>query len=135
MAEQPKPKTIPRPTGFSAQFWAGGKDGKFLLQRDPESGRFQFFPRPVAVWGSRRTPEWVEAKGTGRLIAVTHTTIAAAGFESEAPYYLAIAVLDEGPRVFARMVANTPEPKIGDRVKVVWQPHDGDHLMFRFELI
>ena len=135
MADAPKKsKTVPRPTGFSQKFWDAGKEGKFLIQRDPESGKYQFFPRPVAVWGSRRTPEWVEAKGTGTIISYTHTTMAAAGFEDEVPYYLAIAKLDEGPRVFAQMVKDTKEPKIGDKVKIVWEDRDANFKIFKFQL-
>jgi uncharacterized OB-fold protein len=135
MAEPNKSKTVPRPTGFSAQFWEAGKEGKFLIQRDPESGKYQFFPRPVAVWGRRRVPEWAEAKGTGTLISVTHSSMAGAGFEAEAPYYLAIAKLDEGPRVFAQMAKTTDAPRIGDRVRIVWDRYDGEFAMFKFEPI
>lgn len=135
MAEtEKKQKVPPRPTGYSQPFWDGAKQGKFMIQRDPESGRCHFFPRPVSVWGTRRTPEWVEAKGTGTVVSWTHTIMAAQGYEDEVPYYLAIAKLDEGPRVFAQMVKDTREPKIGDKVTIVWEDLTPDYRIFKFQL-
>jgi uncharacterized OB-fold protein len=136
MAEQAKKsKMKPRPTGYSQPFWDGAKQGKFLIQRDPESGKCQFYPRPVSVWGSRRTPEWIESKGMGTIISFTRTIMAADGFEDEVPYTLAVAKLDEGPRIFAQMVKDTAPPNFCDRVKIVWEDTSADFPVFKFQLV
>jgi len=67
------------------------------------------------------------------LVSYTLTMMPAEGYEDEVPYYLAIARLDEGPRIFAQMVKATQNPKIGDRVKIVWEKTDAEFPVFKFQ--
>ena len=130
----PREKPLPRPTDVTAPFWAATKQCKFLLQYDPRAGRYQFYPRPVSVFGTPGALEWREAKGTGKLIALTLCRAPAPGFEGEAPYLLGLVQLDEGPRVFARLVNVAPGvAAVGARMRIVWQDAGPDLKLYAFE--
>jgi uncharacterized OB-fold protein len=129
-----KEKPLPRPSDVTAPFWAATRERKFLLQYDPRAGRYQFYPRPVSVFGNSDALEWREAKGTGKLIAHTLCRAPAPGFEAEAPYLLGLVELDEGPRVFARLVNVAPDAiAIGGRMRIVWQDASPDLKLYAFE--
>ena len=127
-------KPLPRPTDVTAPFWAATKERKFLLQYDARAGRYQFYPRPVSVFGTSGALEWREAKGTGTLIAHTICRAPAPGFEKEAPYLLGLVALDEGPRVFARLVNVAPDAvAVGARMRIVCQDAGSDLKLYAFE--
>lgn len=126
-----KPKPAIRPTDASKPFWDATAAGQFLLQNDTETGRTQFFPRPLSLSGEG-TLDWRPAAGTGTLIAVSTVRVPAPGFESETPYRVGIVALGEGPRVFAPIRDVGPEGIApGARVKIVWQEH-GDVRLYAF---
>ena len=58
---------------FSAPFWKGAAEGKFLLQYCPESGQYQFYPRPVSIRTGKRNLEWREVSGRGTVYSHTVT--------------------------------------------------------------
>lgn len=126
-------KAASAPAHLADPFWAGVKQRKFMLQFDKRANRYQFFPRPLGVYGDRGTLEWREAKGTGKLIAVTTCHVPGPGFENEAPYPVGIVRLDEGPRVFARIInvtQQTIEP--GQRMRIVWPEAGADAGLYAF---
>jgi uncharacterized OB-fold protein len=110
-------------------FWSGSAREEFLLQHDPNSGRSQFFPRCVNVYSEAAT-EWRPARGTGTLVAVTTSRVAAPGFTP--PYMVGIVRLDEGPRVFAPLLNAPPDVAPGRRMRVVWQETGGAHRLYAF---
>jgi uncharacterized OB-fold protein len=128
MSEQAKMKS----GDVSRAFWQGTTQGAFLLQRDAATGRSQFYPRAVNIFGEGPM-DMQPASGCGELIAVTTVRTPTPGFES--PYVVGIVKLNEGPRVFARVV-NAPEDLApGRRMKIAWQSGDADHRLFAFEPI
>ena len=126
MAERP----VPTASDVSGAFWEATRNGQFLLQHDPQTGRSQFFPRPVSVF-SEAEPEWRPAAGTGRLVAVTTCRVAAPGFE--APYLVGIVQLDEGPRVFARLINTGPDIVIGQEMRLAWETVADGVKLYAFE--
>jgi uncharacterized OB-fold protein len=65
-------------------------------------------PRPLCVRCFSSDLEWVEVKGTGRLVAFTCIAIAPPfmmlqGYGRKRPYISAVVALDEGGRVDARL--------------------------------
>jgi uncharacterized OB-fold protein len=126
MAERPRPE----PTDVSQPFWDAARDSRFLLQYDQASGRSQFFPRPVSLFGETE-PAWRAAAGTGRLIAITTCRTPTPGFE--APYVVGIVALDEGARVFARLLNTASDTAPGQPMRLVWEATADGRRMYAFE--
>ncbi|WP_052068105.1 Zn-ribbon domain-containing OB-fold protein [Rhodococcoides fascians] len=111
-----------------AQFWQGCSEGVLRLQWCPTCDRHQWPPRPVC----RRcggSPEWVDARGEGRLYSwtVVHLSPLSA-FAGSVPYVVAIAELDyaEGVRVVARLADDSSTPlQIGMDLMLAFELLDG----------
>lgn len=96
--------------GPEAQFHGYLQQGRFMIQRSRSTGRYVFYPR-VAVPGTGETDlEWVDAKGTGTVYAITVNR------SREGSYNVALVDLDEGPRMMARIEGVESVP-IGTRVR------------------
>ena len=93
---------------LSRAYWEAAREGRLLVQRCRACGEHQLYPRGHCVHCFAPDPEWVEAKGTGRLhtFSVVHRT-ATPGFAEEVPYVFGIVELDEGPRLTVNVV-DTP---------------------------
>ena len=59
------PRPIPRPNTYmdTQPFWAAAKSGKLMIQYCKDSGKPQFFPRPVSMVTGKRNLEWREVSG------------------------------------------------------------------------
>ncbi len=116
-------------THTSAPFWNGIAEKRLMLQYDPGTGRYQFFPRPLGLHST--TPlEWRQASGKGTLVAFTLTHFVAPGFEDRVPYLEGVVRLDEGPRIFTALGGTTlQELNVGQRVQIVY---GGDGHPFQF---
>lgn len=103
-------------------------EGRFMIQRARNSGRYVFYPR-VAEPGTGDTDlEWVEASGDGVVYAVTIISQ-----RPPAPNYnVALIDLAEGPRMMSRVDGMAPdEIKIGMKVKAkIVQENDTALLIF-----
>lgn len=120
-------------TETTRPFWDGIAAKRLMLQFDPRSGRYQFFPRPLSLW-SEGPLEWREVKGEGTLAAVTLTHFPAPGFQDKLPYLQGVVRLDEGPRIFANITGATlGELKVGQRMRIVYG--EGDDAPFQFRPI
>jgi hypothetical protein len=97
---------------LSRAYWEAAREGRLLIQRCSACGEHQFYPRGHCVHCSASGPEWVEAKGTGRLhtFSVVHRT-ATPGFQDDVPYVFGIVELDEGPRLTVNVV-DTPHEEL-----------------------
>ncbi len=93
---------------LSRAYWEAAREGRLLVQRCQACGEHQLYPRRHCVHCFAPEPEWVEAKGIGRLhtFSVVHRT-ATPGFAEEVPYVFGIVELDEGPRLTVNVV-DTP---------------------------
>lgn len=128
-----KAKPEIRPTDLSGPFWEGVAGRRLLLQYDPAAQRYQFYPRPLSLFGGGPL-EWRPASGRGTLIARTLCHSPAPGFEEEVPYILGIVVLEEGPRIFARIVnAEFGALRIGQPMRLAWDETRSDRILYQFE--
>ncbi|MNN09552.1 hypothetical protein D3C76_560630 [compost metagenome] len=99
-----------RPSGPEAQYQAFLDQGRFMLQRSVSTGRYVFYPR-VLIPGTGETDlEWVEAKGTGTIYAITVNRA------RNGSHNVALIDLDEGVRMMSRIEGVETAP-IGSRVK------------------
>ncbi len=116
-------------TATSAPFWDGIKAGRLMLQVDPTTGRWQFYPRTLSLT-SEGPLEWREASGRGTLAAVTLTHFPSPGFDPSEPYLEGLVQLDEGPRIFTPICgAQLEQLAVGRRMRIVFG--EGGHL-FQF---
>ena len=103
---------LPVEDAVSSIWFDGIKNGKLLLQRDPVSGRFQYYPRAHVLGALDREPEWVEASGAGTLHSYTIVKRSVhPQFASLTPFTLAIVELAEGPRMTS-WVVDVPEEEL-----------------------
>lgn len=108
------PHSFPAMTGKGhngpAAIWREAlREGRLLLQRDPDSGLAIFPPRPVG----EAEPEWIAASGHGRVYSAT--TIHPR--PPELPYNVVLVDLAEGPRMMARVEAAPEAVTIGMEVR------------------
>lgn len=113
-------KATPEVTDISAPFWQGLRERKLMLQVDAASGRAQFYPRPLGLYGEAGVT-WTEASAHGKIIALTHSRVAPPALHDRVPYALALVQLDEGPRMLARVDAPFDSLAIGQAVAIDWE--------------
>jgi uncharacterized OB-fold protein len=116
----------PIPDEHSRAYWDAAAEGRLLIQRCGACATHQFYPRRHCAACLAPEPEWVQARGSGRLhtYSVVHRT-PNAEFAGDAPYVFAIVELDEGVRVSARIVDTPHEQLACDMpVRVAFTPGD-----------
>ena len=137
MATDPKQtpaRPVPRPTELTRPFWEAAKEGRLMLQFDRETGKPQFWPRPVSIHSGRTDMEWREVSGRGRLYAWTEVHVPLRGMEEFAPYVLAAVELEEGVRIMARLVNVTADALTpGMAVRVAWEKLTDEISLYVFE--
>jgi uncharacterized OB-fold protein len=112
-------------------FWAGTRDGKFLVPWCTSCGEPHWYPREVCPHCLSTELEWREAAGTGTVYAVSVMPKPGnpmmAGRE---PYAVALVDLDEGVRMMSEVVGGDPwTVAVGDAVTLQWEPlSDGRQL-------
>lgn len=106
---------------FSKPFWDGAAQRRFLLQYCPESGQYQFYPRPVSIQTGKRNLEWRAVSGRGTVYTHTITHRSPIPVKGLKPYVVALVELEEGVRVMANIIGCAPEAvTIGMAVKLAW---------------
>ena len=125
MAEEQKiPRPLPKPNTYmpTREFWDACHQGRLLLQYCKDSGKYQWYPRPVSLYTGKRNLEWREVKGTGTLYSWTVTFSAWPGHENRVPYICAYVELDEGVRMLCNLLnCEAAELHMGMRVHLVWE--------------
>mgnify|MGYP005750092613 CR=1 FL=1 len=92
---------MPRPVR-DYQAWLA--QGKFMLQRSRETGRFIFHPRVAEPLTGCTDLEWVEASGQGTVYSTTVVRHRSASDD----YNVALINLAEGPRMMSRVEGIPP---------------------------
>jgi uncharacterized OB-fold protein len=109
-------KPLPQPTPETQEFWDGTKAGELRLQRCDACSHVIFPPRPFCPKCASRKVSWFKASGKGKLYSYVINHRPAFGFEEDAPYAIAVVMLDEGVKMMTNMVdvAQTPEALVLD---------------------
>jgi uncharacterized protein len=129
---------LPAAEDLAGTFWRAAAEGRLLIQKCPECGQRQHYPRHVCT-GCGGSPEWEEASGQG--VVHTFTVIRQNGarpFKDQLPYVVAMVELDEGPRLMGHVTGITPEDvyvgmpvnayalKVSDDIGIPnWEPRGG----------
>lgn len=94
----------------AAFFWAGIEAGRLLLPRCRDCGRCFLPPLPCCPTCRSEAIEPVEACGRGRLYSwVVMRRALDPAYAEAVPYVVAAVELEEGARIFARLVDVDPE--------------------------
>ncbi|MEM0120897.1 MAG: Zn-ribbon domain-containing OB-fold protein [Thermoprotei archaeon] len=113
-------KPLPEVDGINKNFFEGLANNNLLIQRCSDCGSRQFYPKPWCVKCGSLKLEWVEASREGRVYTYTLINRVLGNskeFEKEVPYVVGSVKLEDGVRVYARLVASNPSNiKIGSRV-------------------
>jgi uncharacterized protein len=120
-------KMIPQALPETKLFWDKARLHELWLPRCVDTGRFFFPPRLFSPFtGGAIT--WERASGKAKLASFVIAHRAAPGFEAEAPYIIALAELEEGPRLLTNLPGAPPDPaalKIGALLTVTFEERLG----------
>jgi uncharacterized protein len=102
------------------------KEGRFMIQRSPSSGRYVFYPRIAGPGTGSQDLEWVEVSGNGTVHAVTVVRK-----KNPADSYNVVLIgLAEGVRLMSRVEdAANDDVHIGMAVKARIDEKDGQPLL------
>jgi len=123
-AQKKIPRPLPRVNAYmnTKPFWDAAKEGKLVIQYCKDTGKPQFFPRPVSLATGKRNLEWRQVSGRGKVYSWTTTYSAWPGHEDRVPYICALVELDEGVRMLVNLLnCNSEEVKIDMPVKLCWE--------------
>ena len=110
----------PEPNTETQTFWDAAENGKLMIMKCKDTGKFYFYPRARSPYTLSDNVEWIEAKGTGEIY--TFSVMKRAKIE----YAIAYVKLDEGVTMMTNIVDTDFDAlSIGQKVKVVFKPTDG----------
>lgn len=113
----------------SQWWWQLLREGSFMLPRCQSCGRFWFPPMPACPHCGSDAADRVAACGLGRVYSwvVVHIALHPL-FEAETPYTVLTVELDEGPRIFGRLLGSSA-PTPSARVRALRYELDGVALL------
>jgi uncharacterized OB-fold protein len=96
MAEVTERRTLPVPDRDSAPYWSALAEGRFMLQRCQDCGRWTWPVRPLCSGCHGEHLSWEESEGSGEVYSwvVTHQPYGP-DLAKEVPYTVALVRLDE----------------------------------------
>ena len=125
MRKIPAPRVLPE----SQAYWEAADQGRLLLKQCIACGQVHHYPRDICPFCLDEATRWVESAGTGTLYSFSTMG------QGEAAYTLAMVTLDEGVTLMTNLVECDPaRARIGDRVRVLFQPSQGGHAVPMFTL-
>jgi uncharacterized OB-fold protein len=102
-------KPIPSITPNMAEFFAGARRGKLMVQRCDDCGQLRFPAYELCSNCLGTRAHWVEVSGRGEVYSfnIMHQ-VYHPGFASEVPYAVVVIQLDEGPRMVSNLLGIKP---------------------------
>jgi uncharacterized OB-fold protein len=117
-------RPLPIISHLSEPFWQAARKHNLVLQKCENCGSYQWYPKAWCInCGSTRL-DWEKVTGFGTIYSYTIIRHAKANpaFSQDVPYAIVVVVLDEGPRMYGRLLDYPIEKiEIGTRVKVVFE--------------
>ena len=126
-------KWIPIPTPETQFFWDKARAHELWLPVCVDTGRHFFPPRAFSPFTGGAV-EWRVASGRATLASYLIVHRPAPGFEAEVPYIVALAELEEGPRMVTNLPGAPCDPsrlKIGAPLSVTFEQR-GDVVLPQF---
>ena len=123
MRKIPAPRVLPE----TLAYWQAADQGRLLVKQCEACGQYHHYPRDICPHCLSDRTAWRDAAGTGTVYSFS--TMGA----GEAAYTLAFVTLDEGVTMMTNLVDCDPAAvRIGDKVRVVFQPSQGGHAVPMF---
>ncbi len=122
-AKRPLPKLDEPDTG---PFWAATAQQRLTYPRCRSCGQVVFYPRRHCNACLSTDLEWLQASGSGTVY--TFSVVRQSYhpfFRALVPYAVGWIDLDEGPRLMSNVMGDPDTLRIGQRVTVRWEQHDG----------
>jgi uncharacterized OB-fold protein len=137
LPEGAKPRPAPLPDPESAAFWAETLEGKLAVQECSVCGHRQLYARSLCTNCHSASLTWVTTNGEGTVYSRTIIRQKPSrSFKHMIPFVVALIDLDDGPRLMSNVVGTPAEDvKIGDRVRVVFEPVSDAAALPLFEVI
>jgi uncharacterized protein len=129
-------KMTPVATPETRFFWDKARANELWLPRCVASGRHFFPPRQFSPFTGGAV-EWRRASGRAKLVSFLIVHRAAPGFEAQVPYIVALAELEEGPRMLTNLPGAPADPsllKVGAPLTVTFEKR-GDMTLPQFCLV
>ena len=115
---------LPLPSHLSEPFWNAAKNHQLVLQKCQDCGTFQWYPKAWCIECGSDRLTWGRSTELGTIYSFTIIKHAKANpaFTSEIPFAIVAVELDDGPRMYGRLM-NCPveEIRTGKRVKVIFE--------------
>lgn len=119
----PAPRVLPE----SLPYWEAANEGRLLVKRCNSCGEYHHYPRDICPHCLSDDTTWEQAAGTGTVYSFSTMG------KGSAAYTLAFVALDEGVTLMTNLVDCDPAAvQIGQRVKVVFKPSQGEHAVPMF---
>jgi uncharacterized OB-fold protein len=122
---EPPPRKLPALTRETEAFWTGGENGRLLIQRCSDCGRYQHPPTPICpvCRTETMTPSAVSGRGTVKTFTVNRQTWLPGLNE---PFVFAAVELPEQAElyVFCNILAPPDAVCIGMPVTVRFEQHE-----------
>ena len=116
----------PRVSAFTETFWSGLSEGRFLTTCCNTCEHTSFPPKAHCPLCWSMQTRWRELSGRGRLYSYTVNHVTPRRLQDQAPYAVGIIDLDEGVRVFCRLIDQPTMHDIGKAIQmIVLQYADG----------
>jgi uncharacterized protein len=100
---------VPVPTPETAFYWEKTAQGELWLPRCGSCGEVFFYPRPACPHCQSEDVSWLQASGRGTVESFVINHVPAPGYE--APYVIALIMLEEGVRLTSNLLGVDPVPE------------------------
>jgi uncharacterized OB-fold protein len=128
-------KPVPTPTPETRTFWDKTREHELWLPKCVDSGKVFFPPRPFSPFTGGAVT-WERASGKAKLASFVIVHRPSPGYEADAPYVIALAELEEGPRMMTNLPGAPADPaalRIGAPLTVTFEER-GDMVIPQFRL-
>ena len=108
---------------------------KVMATKCKSCGTMYFPPKMDCPSCLKSDTEWVEVKGSGKLVAYSTVHYGPSGFEDDTPYTIAIGEFGDGLRIFSRLSKDIKEEEMkpGMKLKVAVIELPGDRISYEFQ--
>lgn len=116
-------------------FWESLRDHAVKVQRCVDCGRYRHIPKDICSNCHSERATWSPISGQGEIH--TYTIVHRAptpAYQEEAPYALVHVTMEEGFRMFAKLLTDDPESvEIGMQVKAAYEDITPEWTLLLFE--
>ncbi len=124
---------LPPRTRDNAPYWEGLRERRLVLQRCESCGRARFPVAPVCPHCGVSAHAWQRHSGRGTVHSwVRYQRGYLPEFEPLMPYEVLCVALEQGPRVFGRLVGAGEPPSIGMAVQALVERLPGGDCVLAF---